>query len=70
MKLKSCGIKYESRTTIKGQVLADFITEFTPRAPVQSDLPKGWTLNVDVALNSKGSGIEIILTILEGTIIE
>ena len=31
-------IKYEPKMTIKGQVLADFIVEFTLGAPTQSDL--------------------------------
>ena len=68
--LKPYGIKYKSRTTIKGQVLKDFIAEFTPRASAQSDLLDGWILNIDGASNNKGSGIGIVLTTSEGTIIE
>ena len=55
---------------IKGQVLVDFIIECTPGASAQSDLPEGWTLNVDEALNNKDSEIRIILTTSKGTIIE
>jgi len=68
--LKPYYIKYESRTTIKGQVLADFIVEFTLGGPTQSDHLEGWTLNVDGASNSKCIGIDIVLTTLEGSIIE
>jgi len=46
-KLKPYSIRYESRMTIKRQVLVDFIAEFTPGVPAHSNLPKGWTLNVD-----------------------
>ena len=53
---------YELRTTIKGQVLPDFITDFTPEATEQADLLEGWTLNVNGASNSKGTGIGIVLT--------
>ena len=53
-KLKPYGITYEPRTTIKGQVLADFIVEFTLGAPAQSDLLKGWTLIVDRTSNKQG----------------
>ena len=69
MELKPYDIKYEPRTAIKEKVLADFITEFTPGAPAQSNLLEGWILNVDEASNSKGSGIRNVLTTLEGTII-
>ena len=55
---------------VKGQVLADFIVEFTPsNTPAQPtettqlapDLPI-WRLSVDGAANSQGSGAGLILT--------
>ena len=55
---------------IKGQVLADFITEFTPGASSQNDLLKVRILNVDGASNNKVSRIWIVLTTPEGSIIE
>ena len=70
MELKSYSIRYELRTVIKWQVLADFIVKFTPGAPAQSDLREGWVVNVDGASNNKGYGIEIVLTTPEGSIIE
>jgi len=39
--LNPYGIKYEPRTSIKGQVLADFIGEFTLGALTQSDSSEG-----------------------------
>ena len=36
-KLRSYGLKYEPRTTIKGQVLADFIADFTLRIIEHAD---------------------------------
>ena len=39
--LKPYGIKYEPRTAIKRQVLADFIAEFTPRLSAQCNLLDG-----------------------------
>ena len=47
-------VKYEPRAEIKGQVLTDFIAEFIPRAPIQSDSRDGWILNVDRASNNRG----------------
>jgi len=69
-KLKPYDIKYEPRIAIKGQVLTNFIVEFTSGAPAQSDLLEGRTLNADGASNSKCSGIGIILVTPEGSIIE
>jgi len=66
LELRSYGLKYESRTSIKGHILVDFIsgtTEYTYQL-------EGWTLNVDGASNSKGAGIDIILITPEGSIIE
>jgi len=54
---------------IKGQVLANFIVEFTLGAPTQSDLLEGWVLNVD-GPNSKGSEIGIVLTMPKRSIIQ
>ena len=58
------------RTSIKGQVLADFIAKFTsidaePQmvnhiSPIQQT--EGWRLNIDGASNSRGSGLGVVLT--------
>jgi len=68
--LRSYGFRYEPRTMIKCQVLADFIADFTPGAAEHAEQLEGWILNVDGALNSKGACIEIVLITLEGSIIE
>uniref|UniRef100_A0A2N9FQ06 Uncharacterized protein n=1 Tax=Fagus sylvatica TaxID=28930 RepID=A0A2N9FQ06_FAGSY len=75
-------VRYRPRTSIKGQVLADFVAEF---APEHSELPtieehprsaeqvKGknwWTLYVDGAANSRGSGLGIVLISSEGEMLE
>ena len=51
--IRPLGVTFESRTTIKEQILADFIAEFTPGSPSQSNLLKGWILNVDGVLNGR-----------------
>ena len=68
--LRSYRLKYETRTSIKSQVLADFITDFTLGTTEHADQPKGWILNTNGASNSKESGIEIVLTTPKGSIIE
>ena len=68
--LRSYGLRYEPRTVIKCQVLADFIADFTPEAIAHTDQLEGWILNVNGASNSKEAGIEIGLITLERFIIE
>ncbi|XP_030494776.2 uncharacterized protein LOC115710556 [Cannabis sativa] len=62
-------IRYKPKSTIKGRALADFILEFpsTEIALIEEKIDpnildgEGWTLYVDGASNSKGSGGGIIL---------
>ena len=72
IELSELDIRYKPRTAVKGQVLADFIMEFTPSntlaQPIETtqlapDLPI-WRLSVDGAANSQGSGAGLILTSL------
>ena len=63
-------IRYKPKTAIKGQVLADFVMEFTPTELAEDtratpDLPI-WKLFVDGVANAQGSGIGLILTSPEG----
>ena len=67
-------IRYKPKTTIKGQVLADFLMEFTlaelaGNTQTTPDLPV-WKLSVDGAANAQGSGVMLILTSPEGIDIE
>ena len=67
-------IKYKPRTTIKGQVLADFIMEFTSTEPTEttqlaSDLLI-WRLSVEGAANAQGSDAGVILTSPDGIDVE
>ena len=66
IELSEFDIKYKPRTTIKGQILVDFIMKFTPEASTEAtqltpDLPI-WRLSVDRATNAQGSGAGLILT--------
>ena len=74
IELSEFDIIYKPKTAIKGQVLADFVMEFTLAEPAQNaqamnDLPI-WKLSVDGASNAQGSGAGIILTSPEGIDIE
>ena len=68
IELSEFDIRYKLKTAIKGQVLADFVMEFTSTEPAENtqtptDLPI-WKLSVDGATNAQGSGAGLILTSL------
>ena len=74
IELSEFDIRYKQRTAIKGQILANFIMEFTSAKPTEtahlaSDLPI-WRLSVDGAANAHGSGVGLILTSPDGTVVE
>ena len=74
LELSEFDISYKRKTAIKGQVLADFVMEFTPAelsedTRVTPDLPI-WKLFIDGAANAQGSGAGLILTSPEGIDIE
>ena len=71
IKLSEFDIRYKPRTAVKGQILADFIIEFTPAQSTEAtqlapDLPV-WKLSVDGDANTQGSDAGLILTSLDGT---
>ena len=74
IELSEFDIRYKPRTTIKGQILADFIMEFTSAKPTKtaqlaSYLPL-WRLSVDGAANAHESGAGLILTSPDGIDVE
>ena len=74
IELSEFDIRYKLKTAIKGQVLADFVMEFTSTEPVENtqaltDLPI-WKLSIDEVTNTQGSIAGLILTSLEGIDIE
>ena len=79
-------IKYMPRTSIKGQVLADLVAEFT-ECPEEMDVenhnvgegsvgvvsiqcPMPWELYMDGAANQQGSGVGLVLVLPEKITIE
>ena len=74
IELSEFDIRYRPKTTIKGQVLADFIMEFASSEPARDTQAatdfSTWKLSVDGALNAQGSEAGLILTSLEGIDIE
>ena len=80
VQLGSLEVEYKPRTTIKGQVLANFVAEFQgkdsetgPTNFLGSDtnsVPTEWKLFVDGASNAMGSGAGVVLISPEGLIME
>ncbi|GJX54007.1 reverse transcriptase domain-containing protein [Tanacetum coccineum] len=70
--LEGYDIQYRPRTSIKGQILADFIVERSdeesPDGPMAEpeELPEPWTLFTDGSSCIDGSGAGLILTNPEG----
>ena len=74
LELSEFDIRYKPKNAIKGQVLADFVMEFTSTKLTEDtretpDLPI-WKLSVDGAANAQGSSVGLILTSPEGIDIE
>ena len=74
IELSEFDIRYKPRTAIKGQILADFIMEFTSvehteTVQLASDLLI-WRLSIDGATNAHGSGAGLILTSSDGIDVE
>ena len=74
IELSEFDIRYKPRTMIKGQILVDFIMEFTPAESTKAtqltpDLPI-WRLSVDGASNAQGSSAGMILTSPDGIDVE
>ena len=79
-------IKYMPRTSVKGQVLADLVAEFTePEVDelladrnkdekfvdmISQYCPPTWEVHVDGASNQKGSGVGLVLTSSENVVVE
>ena len=74
IELSEFDIIYKLKTAIKGQILADFVMEFTSieldkATQLTSDLLI-WRLSVDRTANAQGSGVGLILTSPDGIDIE
>ena len=63
IELSEFGIEFQPRLSMKDQVMADFILEYSQR-PNQCQEPneeEWWTLRVDGASRSSGSGVGLLL---------
>ena len=69
----SFDIRYRPRSSVKGQVLADFIAEFTPKNDgkvICSAEIRPWRVFVDGASNAMGAGAGIVIITPKGIRLE
>ncbi|XP_058764605.1 uncharacterized protein LOC131638060 [Vicia villosa] len=70
LELSEFDIQYEGRKALKAQALADFVAEMASISNSPTSTKNKWTIYVDGASSSSGSGAGIILENDEGLIIE
>ena len=62
VELGTYSIDFRGRQSIKSQVLADFIAEWTDmQAPILADRPEPWVMYFDSSFNLDGAGAGIFL---------
>ena len=70
IELSEFDVQYLPRTTIKGQVVADFIVEFTNMEDQGAREHPQWIIHTDGSSNRQDGGASIVLRSLEGDEIE
>ena len=71
--LGSFDIRYRPWNAVKGQVLADFVAEFSPKNDMEMVCHvenRSWRVFVDGALNVMGAGVGIVIITPEGIRLE
>ena len=79
--LRAFDVKYMPRITVTGQVLANFVAEFTEDVVgdkrlgssvlvVPASSPVTWEVYMDGATNQKGSGVKIVLVTPKKLVVE
>ncbi|KAL0373476.1 UNVERIFIED_CONTAM: hypothetical protein Sradi_3263300 [Sesamum radiatum] len=70
MELSEYDISYLPRTTIKAQVLADFVSKMTKMSIKGTSQEQTWLLHVDGSSTTQGSGAGIVITTPQGEDLE
>ena len=63
-------IQYRPRTAIKGQVVADFIAEFTHDEDKGAKESPQWSVHTDGSSNRQAEGADVVLLSPEGDVVE
>ena len=70
IELSEFDIQYRPRTAIKGQVIADFITEFTHDEDKGAEESPQWSVHTDGSSNKQARGADVVLLSPEGDVVE
>ena len=70
IELSEFDIQYRPRTAKKGQVVADFIAEFTHDEDKGAEESPQWSMHTDGSSNRQAGGADVVLLSPEGDIVE
>ena len=70
IELNEFDIQYRPQTAIKGQIVADFIAEFTSDEGEGTDEVPQWSIHTDGSSNKQAGGVGIVLLSLEGDMVK
>ena len=70
IELSEFDIQYRPRTAIKGQVVADFIAEFTHDEDKGAEESPQWSMHTDGSSNMQVGEADVVLLSLEGDMVE
>ena len=70
IELSEFDVQYCLRTAIKGQIVADFIAEYTQSEDSGAEGEKLWSIHTDGSLNQRSGGAGVIIQTPEGDKIE
>ena len=70
IELSEFDIQYHPQTTIKGQVVADFIAEFTYDKDKGAEESPQWSVHTDGSSNKQVGGVGLVLWSPEGDVVE
>ena len=68
--MREFDIQYRLRTAIKGQIIADFIAEFTHDEDKEVEESPQWSIHTDGSSNKQAEGAGIVLLSPEGDTVE
>ena len=70
IELSEFDIQYRPRTAIKGQVVTDFIAEFTHDEDKRAEEPSQWSVHTNGSSNRQARGVSVVLLSPEGDVVE
>ena len=70
IELREFDVQYRPRTAVKGQKVADFITEYTQSEDKGVEGQRLWSIHTDGSLNQRSGGAGVVIQTLEGDKIE